>query len=97
MRRISALQCGFLVVYWRRPSAALVETPISIGLRELQRRTFMRQIVRKKQIVLMLLVAVLVSMCAGVVMAKRLPAQGGGYEQLKVFTEALSSVESNYV
>jgi len=57
----------------------------------------MEKIVRKKQIVLMLLVAVLVSMCAGVVMAKRLPAQGGVYEQLKVFTEALSYVESNYV
>ena len=57
----------------------------------------MGKIVRKKQIVLMLLAAVLVSMCAGVVMAKRLPAQGGVYEQLKVFTEALSYVESNYV
>jgi carboxyl-terminal processing protease len=57
----------------------------------------MGKIVRKKRIVLMLLVAVLVSMCAGVVMAKRLPAQGGVYEQLKVFTEALSYVESNYV
>src|SRR5215468_8355778 len=72
-------------------------TPISIGLRELQRRTFMRQIVRKKQLVLMLLGVVLVSMCAGVVRAKRLPAQGGVYEQLKVFSEALSYVESNYV
>ena len=69
-------------MYGRRQSAALVETPISIGLRELQRRTFMGKIVRKKQIVLMLLAAVLVSMCAGVVMAKRLPAQGGVYEQL---------------
>ena len=57
----------------------------------------MGNIVRKKQIVLMLLATVLVSMCAGVVMAKRLPAQGGVYEQLKVFTEALSYVESNYV
>src|SRR6195256_4673235 len=97
MSRTRALRCGFLAVYGRRQSAALVETPISIGLRELQRRTFMGKIVRKKQIVLMLLVAVLVSMCAGVVMAKRLPAQGGVYEQLKVFTEALSYVESNYV
>jgi carboxyl-terminal processing protease len=58
---------------------------------------FMGKIVQKKQIVLMLIAAVLVSMCAGVVMAKRLPAQGGVYEQLKVFTEALSYVESNYV
>jgi carboxyl-terminal processing protease len=52
--------------------------------------------VREKQVVLVLLAAVLVSMCAGVVMAKR-PAQSGVYEQLKVFTEALSYVESNYV
>src|SRR5207244_12139338 len=57
----------------------------------------MRQIVRKKQIVLMLLAVVLVSMCAVTVMAKRLPSQGGVYENLKVFTEALSYVESNYV
>jgi hypothetical protein len=57
----------------------------------------MRKIVREKRIVLVLLAAVLVSMGAGVVMAKRLPAQAGVYEQLKVFTEALSYVESNYV
>jgi carboxyl-terminal processing protease len=56
----------------------------------------MRKMVREKQVVLMLLAAVLVSMCAGVVLAKR-PAQSGVYEQLKVFTEALSYVESNYV
>lgn len=56
----------------------------------------MRKMVREKQVVLVLLAAVLVSMCAGVVMAKR-PAQSGVYEQLKVFTEALSYVESNYV
>src|SRR3989441_1806660 len=97
MRRISALQCGFLVVYGRRPSAALVETPIYTWLQELQRRTAMRKIVREKQVVLVLLAAVLVSMFAGAVMAKRLPSQGGIYEQLKVFTEALSYVESNYV
>jgi len=46
---------------------------------------------------LVLLAAVLVSMFAGAVMAKRLPSQGGVYENLKVFTEALSYVESNYV
>jgi len=57
----------------------------------------MRKIVREKQVVLVLLAAVLVSMFAGAVMAKRLPSQGGIYEQLKVFTEALSYVESNYV
>ena len=43
----------------------------------------MRKIVREKQVVLMLLAAVLVSMFAGAVMAKRLPSQGGIYEQLK--------------
>src|SRR5215475_13829723 len=95
--RIRTLRCVFLAVYGRRQSAALFETPISIGLHELQRRMFMRKIIRQKQIVLLLLAAVLVSLCAGVVMAKRLPAQGGVYEQLKVFTEALSYVESNYV
>ena len=57
----------------------------------------MRKIVREKRIILVLLAAMLVSMGAGVVMAKRLPSQGGVYEQLKVFTEALSYVESNYV
>src|SRR2546421_5357522 len=57
----------------------------------------MRKIVREKQVVLALLAAVLVSMFAGAVMAKRLPSQGGVYENLKVFTEALSYVESNYV
>ena len=57
----------------------------------------MRKIVREKQVVLVLLAAVLVSMCAGAVMAKRLPSQGGVYENLKVFTEALSYVESSYV
>jgi len=57
----------------------------------------MRKIIREKQVVLVLVAAVLVSMCAGAVMAKRLPSQAGVYEQLKVFTEALSYVESNYV
>ena len=57
----------------------------------------MRKIVREKQVVLVLLAAVLVSMFAGAVMAKRLPSHGGVYENLKVFTEALSYVESNYV
>jgi len=78
-------------------SAALVDTPLYICLQELQRRTAMRKIVREKQVVLVLLAAVLVSMFAGAVMAKRLPSQSGIYEQLKVFTEALSYVESNYV
>lgn len=57
----------------------------------------MRKIMRQKQVVLVLLAAVLVSMFAGAVMAKRLPSHGGVYENLKVFTEALSYVESNYV
>jgi carboxyl-terminal processing protease len=57
----------------------------------------MRKIVREKQVILVLLAAVLVSICAGAVMAKRLPSQGGVYENLQVFTEALSYVESNYV
>jgi len=57
----------------------------------------MRKIVREKQMILVLLAAVLVSMWAGAVMAKRSPSQGGVYENLKVFTEALSYVESNYV
>jgi carboxyl-terminal processing protease len=57
----------------------------------------MRKMMRQKQVVLVLLAAVLVSMFAGAVMAKRLPSHGGVYENLKVFTEALSYVESNYV
>ena len=57
----------------------------------------MRKIVREKQVVLVLLATVLVSMFAGAVMAKRLPSQSGIYETLKIFTEALSYVESNYV
>ena len=57
----------------------------------------MRKIVREKRVILALLAAIVVSMGAGAVMAKRLPSQGGVYEQLKVFTEALSYVESNYV
>jgi carboxyl-terminal processing protease len=57
----------------------------------------MKKIVQEKQVVLVLLAAILVSMFAGAVMAKRLPSQGGIWEQLKVFTEAMSYVESNYV
>ncbi|MGE3540867.1 MAG: S41 family peptidase [Candidatus Tectimicrobiota bacterium] len=57
----------------------------------------MRKMLREKRVVLVLLAVGLVSMCAGAVMAKRLPPQGGVYENLKIFTEALSYVESNYV
>ena len=57
----------------------------------------MKQIVREKRLILVLLVTVLVGVFAGAVMAKRLPSQSGVYENLKIFTEALSYVESNYV
>lgn len=57
----------------------------------------MRKLVREKKLILVLLAAIVVGLGAGAVMAKRLPAHGGVYEQLKVFTEALSYVESNYV
>ena len=57
----------------------------------------MRKIMREKRVILVLLVTVLGSMFAGAVMAKRLPSQSGVYENLKIFTEALSYVESNYV
>ena len=57
----------------------------------------MMKMLREKRVVLVLLAVGLVSMFAGAVMAKRLPSQGGVYENLKIFTEALSYVESNYV
>lgn len=58
----------------------------------------MRKIVREKQMILVLLAAVLVSMWAGAVMAKRSPSQGGFFgEPLKVFSDVLSYVESSYV
>lgn len=57
----------------------------------------MMKILCEKRVVLVLLAVGLVSMCAGVVMAKRLPSQGGVYENLKIFTEALSYIESHYV
>lgn len=57
----------------------------------------MRKMAREKRVVLVLLVTVVVGMCAGAVMAKRLPLQSGVYENLKIFTEALSYIESNYV
>lgn len=55
------------------------------------------KVVREKRVALVLFVAILVSVFAGAVMAKRLPSQGGVYDQLKIFTEVLSYVESNYV
>lgn len=57
----------------------------------------MTKILREKRVVLVLLAVGLVGMYAGAVMAKRLPSQSGVYENLKIFTEALSYVESNYV
>jgi carboxyl-terminal processing protease len=42
-------------------------------------------------------VAALLSIFAGAVMAKRLPFQGESYDDLKIFTEVLSYVEANYV
>jgi carboxyl-terminal processing protease len=50
-----------------------------------------------KRVLLFILAAVLLSMYAGVVMAKRSPFQNETYENLKVFTEVLSYVEANYV
>lgn len=50
-----------------------------------------------KRVALTLLLAVLVSVLTGAVMAKRLPFQHEAYENLKIFTEVLSYVEANYV
>lgn len=50
-----------------------------------------------KRVLLFIFAAVLLSMYAGVVMAKRSPFQNETYENLKVFTEVLSYVEANYV
>jgi len=52
---------------------------------------------RDKRGLLLFVVAALLSMFAGAVMAKRLPFQGESYEDLKIFTEVLSYVEANYV
>jgi len=52
---------------------------------------------RDKRRLLLFVVAALLSMFAGAVMAKRLPFQGESYDDLKIFTEVLSYVEANYV
>jgi carboxyl-terminal processing protease len=57
----------------------------------------MLQRARDKRVLLLVIVAALLSMFTGAVMAKRLPFQGEAYENLKVFTEVLSHIESNYV
>lgn len=57
----------------------------------------MMQRAREKRGLLLFVVAALISVLAGAVMAKRLPFQGESYENLKIFTEVLSYVEANYV
>jgi carboxyl-terminal processing protease len=57
----------------------------------------MFQRARDKRVLLLIIVAALLSMFTGAVMAKRLPFQGEAYENLRIFTEVLSHVESNYV
>ena len=57
----------------------------------------MVQRIREKQVLLLVLAVALVSIFTGVVMAKKLPFQSEHWEQLKIFTEVLSYVESNYV
>jgi carboxyl-terminal processing protease len=57
----------------------------------------MLQRAKDKRVLLLVIVAALLSMFTGAVMAKRLPFQGEAYENLKVFTEVLSHIESNYV
>jgi carboxyl-terminal processing protease len=57
----------------------------------------MLQRARDKRVLLLIVAAALLSMFTGAVMAKRLPFQGEAYENLKIFTEVLSHVESNYV
>jgi carboxyl-terminal processing protease len=57
----------------------------------------MLQRARDKRVLLLVIAAALLSMFTGAVMAKRLPFQGGAYENLKVFTEVLSYIEANYV
>jgi carboxyl-terminal processing protease len=57
----------------------------------------MLQRARDKRVLLLIIAAALLSMFTGAVMAKRLPFQGEAYENLKIFTEVLSHVESNYV
>lgn len=57
----------------------------------------MIQRAREKRGLLLFVMAALISMLTGAVMAKRLPFQGESYENLKIFTEVLSYVEANYV
>jgi carboxyl-terminal processing protease len=57
----------------------------------------MLQHVKDKRVLMLIIAAVLLSVFAGGVMAKRLPLQSGAYENLKVFTEVLSYIEANYV
>jgi carboxyl-terminal processing protease len=57
----------------------------------------MLQHVKDRRVLMLIVAAVLLSVFAGGVMAKRLPLQSGAYENLKVFTEVLSYIEANYV
>lgn len=57
----------------------------------------MVQRIREKQGLLLVLAVALVSIFTGVVMAKKSPFQSENWEQLKIFTEVLSYIESNYV
>jgi len=57
----------------------------------------MIQRIREKRVLLLVLAVALVSIFTGVVMAKKLPFQSENWEQLKIFTEVLSYIESNYV
>lgn len=57
----------------------------------------MLQRARDKRVLLLIIAAALLSMFTGAVMAKRLPFPGEAYENLRIFTEVLSHVESNYV
>ena len=57
----------------------------------------MLQRARDKRVLLLIIAAALLSMFTGAVMAKRLPFPGEAYENLRIFTEVLSHIESNYV
>lgn len=52
---------------------------------------------RDKRLFWLILAVALLSVLTGAVMAKRLPFQTEGYENLKVFTEVLTYIDANYV
>jgi len=57
----------------------------------------MQRTFRGKRALLVVALLVSASFLIGAVMAKRVMARGDGYENLRVFTEVLSLVQSNYV